>query len=92
MNNFNESNKKKPDHHNKGVEVIINGRVVEIHDKQISFAKIIELALGSYNPSANIAYTVTYSRNHHDKGLMVEGDVITVRRGMVFNVTKTTRS
>ena len=43
----------------------------------------------------NVAYTVTYSYkkgHHNDKGILVVGEFVGIKEGMVFNVTKTTRS
>lgn len=46
--------------------------------------------------SNSTAYTVTYSYkngHNHDNGIMVNGDVVkNVKKGMIFNVTKTSRS
>ena len=46
----------------------------------------------SLDTTESTVYTVTYSKNEHDKGMLTEGDVITVRKELVFNVTKTSRS
>ncbi len=45
--------------------------------------------------ASNVAYTVTYSYkkgHHNDKGILVKGDSVKLKEGMVFNVTRTTRS
>ena len=76
----------------KGTIIIVNGQQMETFEKKLTFAEIVHLALNEYNPSPTTSYTVTYSKNAHDKGMLVTGDEIPVRKGLVFNVTKTTRS
>lgn len=90
MNNINK--KPNPDQHKKGTIIIINGRSIETFEKKLSFEQIVRLAFNEYIPSDATVYTVTYSKNEHDKGMLTEGDVITVRKELVFNVTKTSRS
>ena len=87
MDKINES-----DFHKKSTTVIINGRPVEVFEKKLSFEDIVIKAIGSYNPTDTTIYTVSYSKNEHEKGLLTAGDVITVRKGLVFNVTQTSRS
>lgn len=79
----------------KNTTIIINGVRREIQEKILSFESIIKLAFSQYNATDNVAYTVTYSYkkgHHNDKGILVVGDSVKVKEGMVFNVTKTTRS
>lgn len=86
--NFKQEEKKK-------VTVIVNGIRHETPEKRMSFDDIIKVAFGQYDNADNIAYTVTYSykKGHqNDKGIMVSGDSVKVKEGMVFNATKTTRS
>ena len=87
MNNLNNIN-NNPDLHKKGTIIIVNGRSIETFEKK----QIVQLAFNEYTPSESTVYTVTYSKNEHDKGMLTEGDVITVRKELVFNVTKTSRS
>ena len=78
--------------HKKATEIIVNGRRIETFEKKLSFEEIVRLALNEYNPTETTVYTVTYSKNEHEKGMLTVGDEIPVRKGLVFNVTKTTRS
>ena len=89
INNINNNQKEQ---HKKGTIIIVNGRQMETYEKKLSFEEIVRLALNEYNPTSTSVYTVTYSKNSHDKGMLVVGDEIAVRKGLVFNVTKTTRS
>lgn len=73
--------------------IILNGREQVVTEHKLSFENIVFLALNEYDSSENISYTVTYSKgNHPDKGALVPGDSVTVKKGMIINVSKTTRS
>jgi hypothetical protein len=91
MNNLNEHKESAPGQ-NKEFQIIVNGREKTLHDKKVSFAQIVELAFGATNN--NTVYTVTYKRGEDKKpeGSLVEGDTITVKSGMIFNVTATDKS
>ncbi len=82
-------------HEEKTTTIIVNGVRREVREKRLSFENVIEMAFGQYDAADNVAYTVTYSYkkgHHNDKGILVAGDSVKVKEGMVFNVTKTTRS
>ncbi|MDR4888368.1 multiubiquitin domain-containing protein [Fredinandcohnia sp. QZ13] len=77
----------------KVFNLIINGRMKEVDEKKLSYQQVINLAFGQVVPTPNIVFTVKYSKGkHEDKGSMVEGDVITVKEGMIINVTRTDKS
>lgn len=79
----------------KSCTIIVNGVRRETQEKRLRFEDVITLAFGQYDVADNVAYTVTYSYkkgHHNDKGIMVAGDSVKIKEGMVFNVTKTTRS
>lgn len=97
VKNFNDGHESKDirKHDNKRTFIIVNGIRHETIEKRLSFEEVVKLAFGQYDISNNVAYTVTYSYkkgHHNDKGILVAGDSVKVREGMVFNVTKTTRS
>ena len=97
VNNFENDYESKDlrKHEEKRITIIVNGIKKETIEKRLSFEEIVILAFGQYDMSNNIAYTVTYSYrkgHHNDKGILVVGDSVKVKEGMVFNVTKTTRS
>ena len=74
--------------------IIVNGREVEFEGKQISFEQVTALAFPTAPHGASTAFTVTYKRgpSEQQQGSMVEGDLIKVKKGMVFNVTATDKS
>jgi len=96
MSNFilknNDVEKRDP----HSVTIIVNGRSYNVEKKDLSFEEVVKLAFGNMENSNSTAYTVTYSYkngHNHDNGIMVNGDVVkNVKKGMIFNVTKTSRS
>lgn len=78
----------------KSITIIVNGRQRVVSTKELSFAQVVALAFDAPPTSQNIVFTVTYRRGEGNKpeGTMVEGDVVKVKDGMVFNVTATDKS
>ena len=76
----------------KTTEIVINGTDVEVHDKELSFEQIVELAdLGA---TGDIEYSVKYSRGPHESatGVLRPGQSVKVKKGMRFVVKATVRS
>lgn len=75
-------------------EIVVNGQKKEFAGKEISYREVVELAFENPWGNPNIIYTVTYTRGHDDKpqGTLVEGQSVKVKKGMVFNVTRTDKS
>lgn len=87
-----EEEKRKAE---KTTTIIVNGVKCETQEKKLSFEEIIKLAFGQFDKDDTVAYTASYSykKGHqNDKGILVAGDSVKVKEGMVFNATKTTRS
>jgi hypothetical protein len=78
----------------KVLEIIVNGQPKEVEDKRLSFKQVIELAFPNAQFGPRIVYTVTYKNGPkpNPKGVMVEGDVVKIKEGMVFNVSRTDKS
>lgn len=78
----------------RATEIIVNGRKVEVTEKKLSFEQVVLLAFPEAEFVPRMVYTVTYKRgvNQKPKGVMVKGDVVTIKKGMVFNVTRTDKS
>ncbi len=76
------------------VTIIVNGRRFEVHRGRISFEEVVRLAFPTPPGGGNTIFTVTFKGGCGDRpqGTMVEGDTVTVREGMVFNVTATDKS
>jgi hypothetical protein len=80
--------------HNKELTIIVNGRQKIVTKKELSFADIIALAFDNPPTGPNILFTITYRRGEGNKpeGSLVEGDVVKIKDGMIFNVTATDKS
>lgn len=73
--------------------IIINGREKIVFDHKVTYSQIVSLYLSGAPQDPNTIYTVTYRRgNSNQEGSMVDGDTVTIKDGMVFNVSATTKS
>jgi len=74
--------------------IVVNGREKNVTGRQLTFEEIIHLAFDNAPSGENTIFTVNYRRGHGEKpeGSLVEGGVVKVKEGMIFNVTPTTRS
>lgn len=88
-------NNNHPDHapgHNKTTIIIVNGREKEVTGTTISYSQVVQLAFPNDQANDTIEYTVAYANPHGKDGTLVEGQSVHVKKGMIFNVTKTNRS
>lgn len=76
------------------VTIIVNTLPKEWGEKKISYEQVVTLAFGSHEDNPLISYTVEFFRGPKDQheGSLTKGKSVTVKEGMVFNVTKTDRS
>lgn len=93
MNNL-EENKQDEKGQNKDFTIIVNGRQKQVTKKELSFAEIVALAFDNPLTGPDVIYTITYRRGEGNKpeGTLVEGEVIKLKEGMIFNVTATNKS
>lgn len=77
---------------NKQAVVIINGRPREVTGQKITYSQLVQLAFPDDQPNEATVYTITYSNPHGKDGTLVSGQDVHVKEGMIFNVTKTSRS
>jgi len=84
----------KDGHAAKVTDIVVNGQKKEFAEKEISYREVVELAFENPWGNPNVIYTVTYTRGHDDKpqGTLVDGQSVKVKKGMVFNVTRTDKS
>lgn len=72
------------------ITIIVNGvdKTLPVGTKQLSYEDVVRLAYGNYNGSSAIIYSVSYSNGPagNRKGVLVKGDSVCVRKGMIFNV------
>lgn len=82
-----------PNHHDRPEEpitVIINGtdKILPVGTRCLSYEDVVKLAYGKYDGASNIIYTVAYSNGPEEnkKGVLVKGDTVFIKGGMIFNV------
>ena len=78
----------------KQYDIIVNGRQKVVTEKKLSFFDIVKLAFGEIISDGRKIYTMTFKKGSDDKpeGILVEGDVINVKQGVIFNVSATDKS
>lgn len=78
----------------KEYTIVVNAREKVVAAKTLSFAEVIALAFDPPPSGPNIMFTITYSRGEGNKpqGSLVEGEAVTLKEGMIFNVTATDKS
>lgn len=93
MNN-NQDNNHEDQGHNKDTTIIVNGRPKVVSAKELSFAEVVALAFDNPPTGENIVFTITFRRGNGNKpeGTMIEGEVVKIKEGMIFNVTATDKS
>jgi hypothetical protein len=72
--------------------IIVNGREITTKKKHLSYLDVVRLAFDPIDEDT--IYTVTYKKgpDQNPHGSMVDGDIVTVKSGMIFNVTPTRKS
>lgn len=75
---------------NDPITVVVNGvdKTLSVETDRLSYEDVVMLAYGTYNSSSSIIYSIAYSNGpvENKKGVLVKGDSVRVRRGMIFNV------
>ena len=81
-------------HREKEYEIIVNGRPKVVTVKELSFFEIVKLAFGEIISDGRKIYTMTFKKGHdcRPEGSLVEGDVIKIKKGVIFNVSATDKS
>lgn len=79
----------------KTVTIIVNGRSKEVDkNADLTYEQIVALAFPNPPTGQNVQFTVQYTRGQGNKpsGVLIEGQSVKVKDGMVFDVTATNRS
>jgi hypothetical protein len=79
--------------HPRETEIIVNARKRAVKDNEVTFEEIVQLAFpGSHDP--NVAFSMTYrhAASEPHAGELGPGGRVKVKKGTIFNVTKTIRS
>jgi len=75
-------------------EVIVNSRPREVPGHIVTFEQIVHLAFPGVVSNENTVYSMTYrhAASHPHAGELGPGGKVEVKKGTVFNVTRTIRS
>lgn len=78
----------------KSTVIVVNGRQKATAAKELSFDDVVRLAFDDAVFNEVTIYTITFKRGHGDKpeGTLVEGELVKVKEGMIFNVARTDKS
>jgi Multiubiquitin len=78
----------------KDYTIIVNGRKKVVMTNQVSFDLIVHLAFDPVPIGPNILFTVTYGHGPkvNPEGMLLEGESVKIKDGMVFSVTQTDKS
>lgn len=76
------------------VRIVVNTREKFVAPGLISFLQIVLLAFPDLQPGPNTSFTVSFLKGPDDRpeGSLIDGEFITVRKGMRFNVSATDKS
>lgn len=81
------------DEHAHKFEIIVNAKPRPWHEETISYSQVVDLAFPPPHKDTEI-FTVQYSRGpeKNPQGMLVKGQKVEVKNGMVFDVTRTDKS
>lgn len=76
------------------IKIFVNTREKFVDPGCISFSQIVKLAFPNLPVGPNTSFTVSYLKgpDENPEGSLVEGECVTVRKGMRFNVSATDKS
>jgi ribosomal protein L13 len=74
--------------------IIVNAEEVTVVGHRLTFEEVVRFAVGADAENPDKSFTVTYRKSAEAKhdGTLVEGQVVAIKAGTVFNVSSTTRS
>jgi Multiubiquitin len=75
-------------------DIFVNTREKIVHEKEISYVQVVELAYPNVPEDPKLLYTITYSKGpaENPSGTLVKGKKVKVKNEMEFNVTPTVNS
>lgn len=80
--------------HGHATEIYINTRPHTWNENKISYSELVALAFPGEPVGEQDTVTVRYSRGHNGNGAgsLTSGHDVSVKKGMVFDVVRTSRS
>lgn len=83
---------KQPD--DKGFSIVVNGRKKTVEEEELTFDQVVGLAFENPPTGKYICFTITYRNagGRKPEGTLIEGQLVKVRDGTIFNVSVTDKS
>lgn len=78
----------------KAITIIVNGQKKEVAETKLTFEDVVKLAFPALPPGDNVMFTVRYRHGpkQNPSGTLLEGEMVRIKNGMIFDVTQTVRS
>lgn len=78
----------------KTITIVVEGTEHEWPKGDITYDEVVTLEVPDYSQHPEINYSVKYKRGQGNKpeGVLVKGDSVKVKEGMIFNVSETGQS
>ncbi len=78
----------------KDTTIIVNGEKKVVPATELSFDQVVDLAFNPRPVGPNIVFRLTYRKGpkENPEGTLVQGCIVKIKDGMVFNVTATDKS
>jgi hypothetical protein len=75
-------------------DIFVNGRKKVVTTRELSFDQVVALAFDPVPTGPDIMFTITYRHGPRENpaGNLLEGAVVKIKEGMIFNVTPTNKS
>lgn len=76
------------------ITIIVNIEKKTVKTRELSFDQVVDLAFNPRPEGPNIAFTITYRKGpkENPEGSLVQGGVVKIKEGMIFDVTPTNKS
>jgi hypothetical protein len=77
----------------RSFEIIVNARPHTVHGREVTFEQIVELAFpGAHEPNVVFSMTYRHAASKPHSGELGPGGIVEVKKGTIFNVTRTVQS
>jgi hypothetical protein len=74
--------------------IIVNGRQKEVSTKTLTFLQVVALAFNPVPQGPDVQFLITFRKgpDKHREGSLTERGTVSIKDGMIFDVTQTNRS
>jgi|SRR5579871_6285350 len=80
--------------HPRETEIIVNSRPCKVPGREVNYEEVLQLAFPGPHNDPNVVFSMTFrnAASHPSTGELGPGGKVKVRKGTVFNVTRTVKS